>query len=136
MPSDWDRLDALQRAKPDVKAATGIQCGGLADRFGVQMREVDRTMDSIDDTIGDPVYEIETGLDDGSGLMSSIVSRLSKTEPEVQRVFPAVRCATGGGAGPFARLPESSRLRGAASDQSADKLLPPMNQRNQPGTRL
>jgi hypothetical protein len=64
MPDPRDRLDALQQAKLDVKAAIRLQFDGLADGFGIQTREIDRAMDSIDDTIGDLVYEVETELDD------------------------------------------------------------------------
>lgn len=63
-PDPRDRLDALQQAKLDVKAAIRLQFDDLADRFGVQTREVDRAMASIDDTISDLVYEVETALDD------------------------------------------------------------------------
>ena len=63
-PDPRDRFDALQQAKLDVKAAIRLQFDGLADRFGVQTREVDRAMASIDDTISDLVYEVETELND------------------------------------------------------------------------
>lgn len=63
-PDPRDRLEALQQAKLDMKAAIRIQFDGIADRFGVQKREVDRAMASIDDTISDLVYEVETTLND------------------------------------------------------------------------
>lgn len=63
-PDPRDRLDALIQAKLDVKAAIREQFDGVADRFGIQTREVNRAMDSIDDTISDLVYEIETELTD------------------------------------------------------------------------
>lgn len=63
-PDPRDRLDALQQAKLDVKAAIRLQFDDLADRFGVQTREVTRAMDSVDDTISDLVYEVETELND------------------------------------------------------------------------
>lgn len=63
-PDPRDQPDALIQAKLDVKAAIRVQFDGLANRFGVQMREVNRAMDTIDDTISDLVYEAETQLND------------------------------------------------------------------------
>lgn len=63
-PDPRERLDALQQAKLDVKAAIRTQFDGLADRFGVQVREVNRAMDSIGDTLNDLVYEVETEFND------------------------------------------------------------------------
>ena len=57
------RLDALKQAQLDTKAEVRILFGRLADRFGVQTPEVDRAMDSIDDTISDLVYEVESDLE-------------------------------------------------------------------------
>jgi|GEM_PF-1424576 len=63
-PAPRDQLEALIQAKLDVKAAIRVQFDALADRFGVKTREVNRAMDSIDDTISDLVYEVETELND------------------------------------------------------------------------
>lgn len=35
----------------------------MADRFGIHTREVDRAMASIDDTISDLIYEVESDLE-------------------------------------------------------------------------
>lgn len=40
-PDPRDRLDALQQAKLDLKAAIRVHFDGLADRFGVQTRKGD-----------------------------------------------------------------------------------------------
>ena len=63
-PDPRDRLDALIQAKLDVKAAIRVHFDGLADRFGIYTREVDRAMASIDDTISDLVYDVESELND------------------------------------------------------------------------
>lgn len=63
-PDPRDRLEALRQAELDVKAAIRIQFDALADCFGIQTREIDRAMASIDDTISDLVYEVETELND------------------------------------------------------------------------
>ena len=39
-----ERLDALGQVEFDVKAAIRLQFDELADRFGIQTREVDRAM--------------------------------------------------------------------------------------------
>jgi len=63
-PDPRDRLDAIIQAQLDVKAAIRGHFDGLADRFGIQRREVDRAMDSIDDTIGDLVYEVRGEIEE------------------------------------------------------------------------
>ena len=63
MPDPVERLDALRQAQLDVKAAIRLQFDDLADRFGIQTREVDRAMASIDDTISDLIYEVEGELE-------------------------------------------------------------------------
>ena len=63
-PDPRDQLDALIQAKLDVKAAIRVQFDGLAERCGFRTREIDRAMDSIDDTISDLLYEVETELND------------------------------------------------------------------------
>ena len=63
MPDPGERLDALMQAQLDTKAEVRILFDQLADRFGVQTREVDRAMNSIDDTISDLVYEVESDLE-------------------------------------------------------------------------
>lgn len=62
IPDPVERLDALRQAQLDVKAAIRLEFDGLADRFGIQSREVDRAMASIEDTISDLIYEIESDL--------------------------------------------------------------------------
>ena len=64
MPDPAERLDALKQAQLDAKAEIRILFDQLADRFGIQTREVDRAMASIDDTLSDLVYEVETDLED------------------------------------------------------------------------
>lgn len=64
MPNPGDRLDELKQAQLDAKAEIRLLFYQLADRFGVQSREVDRAMASIDDTLSDLVYEVETDLED------------------------------------------------------------------------
>lgn len=64
MPDPRDRLDELKQAQLDAKAEVRLLFDRLADRFGIQTREVDRAMASIDDTISDLVYEVETDLED------------------------------------------------------------------------
>ncbi len=64
MPDPGERLDALKQAQLDTKAEIRILFDRLPDRFGVQTREVDRAMNSIDDTISDLVYEIESDLEE------------------------------------------------------------------------
>jgi hypothetical protein len=51
------------QAQLDVKAAIRVQFDGLADRFGIKTREVDRAMESVDDTISDVIYEVESDLE-------------------------------------------------------------------------
>ena len=63
MPDPVERLDALRQAQLDVKAAIRVQFDDMADRFGIQTREVDRAMASIDDTLGDLIYEVEGELE-------------------------------------------------------------------------
>ncbi len=60
MPDPVERLDALRQAQLDVKASIRLQFDGLAGRFGIQVREIDRAMASIDDTISDLIYEVES----------------------------------------------------------------------------
>ena len=63
----------LKPAPDDASVAAGREEGGLAspgpvdglaERFGVRTREVDRAMHSIDDTISDLASEVETELND------------------------------------------------------------------------
>lgn len=61
-PDPVERLDVLRQAQLDVKAAIRFQFDSFADKFGIQTREVDRAMESIDDTICDLIYEIESDL--------------------------------------------------------------------------
>jgi hypothetical protein len=63
MPDPVDRLDALRQAQLDVKAAIRLQFDGFADRFGIQTREVDRAMASIDETLSDLIYEVESEIE-------------------------------------------------------------------------
>lgn len=62
IPDLVDRLDALRQAELDVKAAIRFQFDSFADKFGIKTREVDRAMESIDDTVSDLIYEIESDL--------------------------------------------------------------------------
>lgn len=64
MPDPGERLDALKQAQLDTKGEVRILFDRLADRFGIQSREVDRAMASIDDTLSDLVYEVEADIDD------------------------------------------------------------------------
>lgn len=61
-PDPLDRLDELRQGQLDVKADIRALFDRLADRFGIQPREVDRAMDSIEDTISDLSYEVEEDL--------------------------------------------------------------------------
>lgn len=63
MPDPVERLDALRQAQLDVKTAIRLQFDDLAERFGIQVREVDRAMESIDDTISDLIYEVESDIE-------------------------------------------------------------------------
>jgi len=62
-PDPRDRLDELRQAQLDVKAAIRLEFDAMADRFGIKTREVDRAMESIDDTISDLIYEVESDLE-------------------------------------------------------------------------
>ena len=62
-PDPMERLDALLQAQLDVKAAIRTEFERMADGFGIQTREVDRAMASIDDTISDLIYEVESDLE-------------------------------------------------------------------------
>lgn len=62
-PDPRDRLDELRQAQLDVKAAIRLEFDAMADRFGIKMREVDRAMEGVDDTISDLIYEVESDLE-------------------------------------------------------------------------
>lgn len=58
-----ERLDELRQAQLDVKAAIRLEFDAMADRFGIKTREVDRAMESVDDTISDLIYEVESDIE-------------------------------------------------------------------------
>jgi hypothetical protein len=62
MPDPRDRLDALLRGRGDAKAEIRLVLDRLADKHDVPTRDVDLAMLSVDDSIGDLVYDIERGL--------------------------------------------------------------------------
>lgn len=63
MPDPRDRLDALLRDRADAKAEIRLVLDRLADKHDVPARDVDTAMLSVDDSIGDLIYDIERGLD-------------------------------------------------------------------------
>lgn len=62
MPDPRDRLDALLRDRDDAKAEVRLVLDRLADKYDVPARDVDLAMLSVDDSIGDLVYDVERGL--------------------------------------------------------------------------
>ena len=62
MPDPRDRLDALLRDRDDAKAEICLVLDRLADKYDVPARDVDLAMLSVDDSIGDLVYDVERGL--------------------------------------------------------------------------
>lgn len=62
MPDPRDRLDALLRDRDDAKAEMRLVLDRLADKYDVPARDVDLAMLSVDDSIGDLVYDVERGL--------------------------------------------------------------------------
>ncbi len=62
MPDPRDRLDALLRDRCDAKAEIRLVLDRLADKHSVPTREVTLAMLSVDDTLGDLLYDIERGL--------------------------------------------------------------------------
>jgi len=62
MPDPRDRLDALLRDRDDAKAEIRLVLDRLADKYDVPARDVDLAMLSVDDSLGDLVYDIELGL--------------------------------------------------------------------------
>jgi hypothetical protein len=61
-PDPRERLDALMRDRDDAKAEIRLILDRLADRYDVPARDVDLAMLSVDDSIGDLIYDIERGL--------------------------------------------------------------------------
>lgn len=62
MPNPRDRLDALAQDRLDAKAAIRSVLDALAEKHDVSVREVTQAMLSVDDTIGDLVYDRERAL--------------------------------------------------------------------------
>lgn len=84
MPDPVERLDRLRQAQLDVKAAIYLQFDDLSDRFGVQIREVDRAMASIDDTLSDLIYDVMVDTSRGGCISTSMrPKRWRKNAPVV-----------------------------------------------------
>ena len=62
MPDPRDRLDALLRDRDDAKAEIRLVLDRLAEKYDVPARDVDLVMLSVDDSIGDLVYDVELGF--------------------------------------------------------------------------
>lgn len=62
MPDPRDRLEALVQDKLDAKAAIRSVLDALAEKHDVTVPEVTTAMLSVDDTIGDLIYERERAL--------------------------------------------------------------------------
>lgn len=62
-PDPRDGLDRLAREQLDAMAEIRLVLDRLAEEFGVPARDVERAMLSIDDTLGDLLYDIRRGYE-------------------------------------------------------------------------